>query len=122
MPEQIATSFLLTKLITGLSGLFGGICIGVFWQPKKIRQKGLVVAGAIIGAISFGIAFVFGGVVASVAGVDLADPDNAMAIGVGIGALAVGVISYLATWLEKREGKDIGEVIREVKAEAKGLL
>jgi hypothetical protein len=57
-----------------------------------------------------------------VAGVDLADPDNAMAIGVGIGALAVGVISYLATWLEKREGKDIGEVIREVKAEAKELL
>jgi len=122
MPEQLATSFLLTKLITGLSGLFGGICIGVFWQPKKIRQKGLVVAGAIIGAISFGIAFVFGGVAASVAGVDLADPDNAMAIGVGIGALAVGVISYLATWLEKREGKDIGEVIREVKAEAKELL
>lgn len=118
--EPATGGFALSKLITGIAGLFGGIAISIFWQPKKIKQHGLLAGGAVIGAISFGFAYVFGGAVANVIGMNLNNADNALAIGTVIGAVAVGVVSFVAAWLEKREGQDIAEVIREVKKEIKG--
>lgn len=122
MAEPVTSGFAITKLITGIAGLFGGIAIAIFWQPKKIKQKGMLGAGAIIGALSFGFSFAFGGIVAHFAGIDLANPDNAMAVGVVIGAIAVGVVSFVANWLEKREDKDIAEVMKEVKSDIKETL
>jgi high-affinity Fe2+/Pb2+ permease len=120
MMEPATGGFALSKLITGIAGLFGGVAISIFWQPKKIKQHGLLAGGAVIGAISFGFAYVFGGAVANVIGMNLNNADNALAIGTVIGAVAVGVVSFVAAWLEKREGQDIAEVIREVKKEMKG--
>ena len=117
--EPTTSGFAITKLITGIAGIFGGIAIAIFWQPKKIKEQGKLAAGAIIGALSFGFSFAFGGILANFIGIDLSNPDNAMAVGVFIGAIAVGVVSYVAKWLENREGKDIGEVIKEVKADIK---
>lgn len=122
MPEPISSSFGLTKIILGVAGLFGGIAISIFWQPKKIKEKGMLAAGAIIGALSFGFAFALGGITARAIGIDLQNPDNAMAVGVAIGAIAVGVVSFVANWLAKREGKDIGEVIKDAKTDIKDAL
>lgn len=122
MPEPISSSFGLTKIILGVAGLFGGIAISIFWQPKKIKEKGMLAAGAIIGALSFGFAFALGGITARAIGIDLNNPDNAMAVGVAIGAIAVGVVSFVANWLAKREGKDIGEVIKDAKTDIKDAL
>ena len=119
MAEPVTSGFAITKLITGIAGIFGGIAISIFWQPKKLKELGKLSAGAVIGALSFGFSFAFGGILAHFIGVDLANPDNAMAVGVFIGAIAVGVVSYVAKWLENREGKDIGEVIKEVKQDIK---
>jgi hypothetical protein len=114
------SGFEMSKLMSGISGLFGGIAIAIFWQPKPIKEKGKLCGGAIIGALSFGFAYVLGGAVARLLNMSMAEPDNALAIGTVIGALAVGVVSFVAQWLEKREGQDIAEVIREVKKEMKG--
>jgi len=122
MAEPVSSSFGLTKLILGIAGLFGGVAISIFWQPKKIKQHGMLAAGAIIGALSFGFSFALGGIAARAVGIDLANPDNAMAVGVAIGAISVGVVSFVANWLAKREGKDIGEVIKEAKADIKEVL
>jgi hypothetical protein len=122
MTEPVSSGFAITKVITGIAGLFGGIAISIFWQPKKIRQHGMLAAGAIIGALSFGFSFALGGIAARSIGIDLANPDNAMAVGVAIGAISVGVVSFVANWLAKREGKDIGEVIKDVKADIKDSL
>ena len=122
MPEQIATSFLLTKLIAGFSGLFGGLCISVFWQPKKIKTKGTAAAYIITGGISFGFPYTFGGAVLELLGLDTQGINYPQAINFLLGVSAVAAMSYLATWLEKREGKDIVEVIREIKTNTKELL
>jgi hypothetical protein len=114
------SGFEMSKLMSGISGLFGGVAVSIFWQPKKIREHGKFAGGAIIGALSFGFAYVLGGAVARLLNMSMANPDNALAIGTVIGALAVGVVSFVAQWLEKREGQDIAEVIREVKKEMKG--
>jgi high-affinity Fe2+/Pb2+ permease len=122
MAEPVSSSFGLTKLILGIAGLFGGIAISIFWQPNKIKRLGMLSAGAVIGALSFGFSFALGGVLANAINVDLANPDNAMAVGVLIGAISVGVVSYVAKWLENREGKDIGEVIKDAKKDIKESL
>jgi hypothetical protein len=119
MAEPVSTSFGLTKIILGVAGLFGGIAMSIFWQPKKIKQKGMLAAGAIIVALSFGFAFSLGGITARAVGIDLQNPDNAMAVGVAIGAISVGVVSFIANWLSKREDKDIGEVLKDVKSDIK---
>jgi hypothetical protein len=93
-----------------------------FWQPKKIREKGMLSAGAIIGALSFGSPFVFGGIVARLIGIDLSNPDNSMALGFAIGAVSYGLISFVENWLSKREDKDIGEVLKDVKSNIKDSL
>jgi MFS family permease len=122
MAEPISSSFGLTKIILGVAGLFGGVAISIFWQPKKIKQKGMLAAVAIIGALSFGFAFAFGGIAARAIGVDLQNPDDAMAVGVAIGAISVGMVSFLANWLSKREDKDIGEVIKDARADIKDAI
>lgn len=118
--EPATSGFAISKLITGIAGLFGGIAISIFWQPKKLKQHGLLAGGAIIGAMSFGFAYIFGGVVANILGMNMGNADNALAIGAVIGAVAVGAVSFVATWLERREGQDIAEVIREIRKDVKG--
>lgn len=115
-----AGGFAISKLMSGVAGLFGGVAIAIFWQPAKLKQHGLLAGGAIIGAMSFGFSYIFGGAVAGLLGMNMSNPDNALAVGAIIGSVAVAVVSFVATWLEKREGKDIAEVVREIRKEVKG--
>lgn len=46
---------LLSQCLAALAGLFGGLSVSFFWQPKKLHQHGRLAAGVIIGAISVSI-------------------------------------------------------------------
>lgn len=105
----------LSNIMSGIAGLFGGVSIAVFWQPRPIKEKGKFVGGAIIGAISFGFPFIFGKAVLSLLGVDVDNASYKLAIDTILGAVGVGCFSFVANWLKKREDKDIGEIIKDVK-------
>jgi len=119
MAEPITTTtgtgFIIGKALSALAGLIGGLSISVFWQPEKIKQHGRLAAGALIGGISVGGAFTLGGLVARYLGLDLADMDTALGIGFVIGVTSVGIINFIANFLERRESRDILEVVGEVR-------
>lgn len=119
MPEPITTTtgtgFIIGKALSAFAGLIGGLSISVFWQPEKIKQHGRLAAGALIGGISVGGAFTLGGLVARYLGLDLADMDTALGIGFVIGVTSVGLINFIANFLERRESRDILEVVGEVR-------
>ena len=115
-PVSSAGGFFLSKLASGLAGLFGGLSVSFFWQPKKLHQHGKLAAGAIIGGISVSGAFALGGLFARWCGIDFDQVDNALGIGYLIGIICVGMIAWLANFLEKREDKDIHEVVQEVRS------
>jgi hypothetical protein len=121
MPEPITTAtggatFVISKGLSALSGLVGGLSIAALWQPQKLRRHGALAAGAIIGGMSVGGAVALGGMLAKWLGLDYADLDTVLGIGFLVGACSVGLISFLANFFDNHEGDDILEVVNEVKA------
>lgn len=110
-------SYVISKGAAALAGLFGGLSVSFFWQPKRLHQHGKLAAGAIIGGISVSAAFALGGIIARWIGLNFADIDVALGLGYAIGVLCVGVIAWLANFLEKREHKDILEVANELRGQ-----
>jgi len=106
--------FLITKLISGISGLLGALCIAVFWLPERLKRYGSLAAGAIIGGVSVGSAFSLGGLIATIAGMDTASLDVALGIGWVIGALSMGVLNFLANFFSKRHEEDIAQIVKEL--------
>jgi hypothetical protein len=115
-----AGGFLIAKLAAAFTALAGGLSISFFYQPKKLHQHGKLAAGAIIGSIAVASSFALGGVIAHLLGVDFQNIDIALGIGWVVGILSVGIVAWVANFLEKREGKDILEVATEVKAAVRG--
>lgn len=113
-----ASGYVISKGAAALAGLFGGLSVSFFWQPRRLHQHGKLAAGAIIGGISVASAFSLGGLVARWMGLNFQDVDIALGLGFAIGVMCVGVIAWLANFLEKRENKDILEVVQEVRAAA----
>jgi hypothetical protein len=111
----IAAGFTGGKILSAIAGLFGGLSISFFWQPRSLHQHGKLAAGAIVGGIAVAASFALGGVVASYLGVDINEADTALGIGYCVGVSSVGVISFLANFFANREGKDILEVASEIK-------
>jgi hypothetical protein len=120
-PTTIGTSsYILSKAAAALAGLFGGLSVSMFWQPKKLHQHGKLFAGAIIGGISVGAAFTMGGMIASFLGLNFKEVDTALGLGYMIGVICVGLIASVANFLENREDKDVLELFDEVKGRVKG--
>ncbi|CAB4169009.1 hypothetical protein UFOVP581_33 [uncultured Caudovirales phage] len=119
-PESTAAGFALSKAAAALAGLFGGLSVSFFWQPKKLHQHGKLAAGAIIGGMAVSAAFTLGGMIARWLGLNFNDVDTALGLGYIIGILCVGIIAWLANFLERRENKDILEVVQEVRSAASG--
>jgi hypothetical protein len=120
-PTTVGTSgYILSKAAAALAGLFGGLSVSMFWQPKKLHQHGKLFAGAIIGGISVGAAFTMGGMVANFLGLNFKEVDTALGLGYIIGIICVGLIASVANFLEKREDKDVLELFDEVKGRVKG--
>lgn len=90
---------LLSQCLAALAGLFGGLSVSFFWQPKKLHQHGRLAAGVIIGAISVSTTFTLGGFISHWLGMNFRDSDIAMGIGYFVGALSVGMIAWVAIFL-----------------------
>jgi hypothetical protein len=115
-----AGGFFISKIAASAAALIGGLSVAFFHQPKKLHQHGKLAAGAIIGSIAVASAFALGGVVAFMLGVDFHNIDIAMGLGWVIGVLSVGIVSWVANFLEKRESQDILEVASEVRNAVRG--
>lgn len=107
-------SFIVAKVYYGISALFGGLVLSFFWKPERFKKHTPVAAGAIIGGISVGSGVIFGGALAIWLGMNPNDANTALALGGGIGFSAVAIVSWLANYFDKRQGKDILEVVQEV--------
>lgn len=121
MPETTTAvgGYVISKSAAALAGLMGGLSVSFFWQPKRLHQHGKLAAGAIIGGISVASAFSLGGLAANLLGMDFASIDIALGLGFMIGVGCVGVIAWLANFLERREDLDILEVVQEVRNPSK---
>lgn len=115
-PSAIASGFAISKIYYALAGLFGGYMLSFFWQPAKLKGHGRLGAGAIIGGISVGSAVIFGGALSIFLGLDPNDANIALAVGGGIGIVAVAIVSLLANFFDKREGSDLLEVVQEIRS------
>ena len=114
-----AGGYLFSKGAAALSALFGGLSVSFFYQPSKLHEHGKLAAGAIVGGISVGAGFMLGGIAAKSIGMNFEDIDVALGLGYVIGMLSVGIIAWVANFLEKREKKDILEVVNEVRGKVK---
>jgi hypothetical protein len=113
-----AGGFALSKLYLALSSLVTGYMLSFFWRPAKLQSHGRLAAGAIIGGISVGASVIFGGAVSVYLGMDPNDANTALAVGGSIGIMAVGIVSLLANFFDKREEADLLEVVEEVTTRA----
>lgn len=118
--EPTTAGYVISKGAAALAGLFGGLSVSFFWQPKRLHQHGKLAAGAIIGGISVSAAFALGGLIARYVGLNFSDVDVALGLGYLIGVICVGVIAWIANFLEKREDKDVLEVAQEIRSAAGG--
>lgn len=114
-------SFFISQILAAFAGLFGGLSISFFWQPKKLHRHGRFSAGLIIGSISVGATFALGGIVSRWLGMNFNEADTAMGLGYVVGAVSVGVIAWLANFFNRREDDDILEVAGELKRVARGV-
>ena len=113
-----ATGFAVSKIYYGLSSLFGGFMLSFFWMPDRLKKHTPVAAGTIIGGVSVGAGVIFGGFLAVKLGMNPDDANTALAVGGAIGLTAVAIISWIANFFDRRQNKDILEVIQEVKKPA----
>lgn len=118
---EATANLLLNQVLAAFAGLFGGLSISFFWQPKKLHQHGRFSAGMIISSISVAATFALGGLVSRWLGMNFNEADNAMGLGYGLGVISVGVIAWLANFFNRREDSDILEVAGELKRVARGL-
>ena len=102
METTTTAADVISKGAAAMAGLFGGLSVSFFWQPKRLHQHGKLAAGAIIGGISVASAFSLGGLIARWLGLNFTDVDIALGLGFAIGVLPVGVLAWLANCLEKR--------------------
>lgn len=117
-PVASATSFAISKVYYGLAALFGGFMLSFFWKPERLKQHAPIAAGAIIGGISVGSGVIFGGATAVWLGMNPNDANTALAVGGAIGLFAVAIVSFIANFFDKRQNKDLLEIVQEVRGVA----
>lgn len=113
-------SYFISKIVTGLAGISGGLSISFFWLPKRFKEKGLLATGAIIGGISVGAATTLTGLVAKLLGLDMNNFDIAMGLGWLVGVISLAFLFFLGSYFDAKERKnenlhDIAKDIRGVK-------
>jgi drug/metabolite transporter (DMT)-like permease len=106
------------KIIGAIAGFFGGVSLAFFWRPKALMGYGMLVAGAIIGAISVAASFVFSGIIVKSLGFE-DDVDMILAIGYFVGMIATVMIMWIANFIKAREDKDIMQIAKEIKEQRK---
>lgn len=117
-PSTTAAGFALSKIYYGIAGLFGGFGLSFFWMPQKLKEHSRLMAGCIIGGLSVGSSVIFGGALAVYLGMNPEDANTALAVGGGIGLMALAVFGMIANTLKKYESKDAFEIVAEIKGKA----
>lgn len=115
MSLETFSAYLAAKAPAAIGAAFGAAVVATMWIPKRLRKRGAIAAGVIIGGTSVGSAFAFAGLIAMQLGLDPQVTDVGVGIGAGIGVFAVAVINWLVNFFEKREDRDLLEVTKEVK-------
>lgn len=108
-------SIVINQGLSALAGLFGGISISFFWQPKKLHQHGSFIAGIITGSISMFAAFALVGMAANFLHFNLNEADAALGLGYIVGAISIGILAAVANFFSRHEQDDIFEMASEIK-------
>jgi uncharacterized membrane protein len=117
MSLEAAFGGLSAKTIIGLSGLAGGVTIAGFYIPKKIAEKGLIVIGAIVSAVSIFTSIAFTEVIISKFGLNPEEYTTMIAFVIGISSLFI--INVISNYAAKHDNSTIDEVIDDIKDEIK---
>ncbi|WP_253381137.1 hypothetical protein [unidentified bacterial endosymbiont] len=113
--NSFLTPTLINEGLLAVAGLFGGVSVSFFWQPRKLQQHSRFIAGVIIGSISMCAAFALGGFTARWLKIDLNEADATLGLGYIVGAISNGLIVWLANFFRRHEQKDIFDVAGELK-------
>lgn len=113
--SDAVTTTLVNEGLLAVAGLFGGVSVSFFWQPRKLQQHSRFIAGVIIGSISMCAAFALGGFTARWLKIDLNESDMTLGLGYIVGAISNGLIVWLANFFRRHEQQDIFDVAGELK-------
>lgn len=113
--SDVVTTTLVNEGLLAVAGLFGGVSVYFFWQPRKLQQHSRFIAGVIIGSISMCAAFALGGFTARWLKIDLNESDMTLGLGYIVGAISNGLIVWLANFFRRHEQQDIFDVAGELK-------
>jgi hypothetical protein len=113
--SDVVTTTLVNEGLLAVAGLFGGVSVSFFWQPRKLQQHSRFIAGVIIGSISMCAAFALGGFTARWLKIDLNESDMTLGLGYVVGAISNGLIVWLANFFRRHEQQDIFDVAGELK-------
>lgn len=109
------SSWIFTKLMFGISACFGAFGLAVFWTPKHLQSHSKLAQGCIIGGIAVGSSFAVGGFLLMKMGLDAEQIDNVTTVGFMVGVLSIAALNFLGNFFDKREEKDILEIVDEIK-------
>lgn len=113
--SDVVNTTLLNEGLLAVAGLFGGVSVSFFWQPRRLQQHSRFIAGVIIGSISMCAAFALGGFTARWLKIDLNESDVTLGLGYIVGAMSNGLIVWLANFFRRHEQQDIFDVAGELK-------
>lgn len=117
--QNIATGVSIKTLIAS-AGLAGGITIAGVYIPKRIAEKGLYIAGAIIGSTSVFTSLAFTEIIILKLGFD---PEMyTMPIAFIIGGSSLFIINIISNWARKHEDNTVFEVIKDINKENKDAI
>jgi len=103
------------KIASVISGILGSLSISMFWVPKRLKERGGFIAGAIISGISSISALLLTGFVIKLLGYNEGDMDATLSIGYVIGLISVALVGMIANFFREHEEDSIDTVIDEIK-------
>lgn len=114
-----AATWITSKIVPTISGLFGGLTLAAFWTPEKLREKGKVAAVFIGGGVSVGASFAFTGMVADYLKITPGELDKIISLAYCLGFCSMAILNWVANFISSREKMDIMQVAEDVRHKTK---
>ena len=106
---------ILLTLLKAASGATGSSIISLFWRPHAIARMSLWLSGVVTGAIGAIIAVMWTGFLIEKLGMEPRNTEHVMTIALAIGMMSLGIAGWIANFMKKREGQDIGQIANEIR-------
>lgn len=113
--ETTFSTWLISKIAPTIAACLGGLTLFLFWTPKELSKKGLLLSTFLAGGISATAGFVFSTVFLYWMGVSLSNLDLLISGGFFIGFVSVGVFCFFANWIKKRVEQDPDSALHDIK-------